>query len=191
MNINSHDDPYDSIMDDDYAQDYYYMQKMFTDKMFKFILENYPVEQYKTILQVGANNRTSLATNLLNKNYCVSVMDINSIPKNFNKEINIINENIEPETDISSYDLAIAMHACQGGEYTISSGFKSKTDIVVAPCSRPICLNSERINNITNLNDWLKVISLLYPKLKEEPFWLSSPLLYTNHLTKSRQNKRF
>lgn len=154
------------------------------DVVLDFIVENYPVSEYPKILEIAAGNG-NLSSKLANLSYEVTAMDPRT---RYNPNINydVIAESFYQYTDISDYDLGIAIHPC-GIHKDIIQNFKlNDKALFLIPCYVLTCNNSELIS-YENEDVWLEYLETLNPKMKRKLFF-GSENIEQDFLFSSYQN---
>lgn len=101
------------------------------NRLIELICENYPLTEYKNILEVGGGSGY-FAKQLTKIGYNMTIMD----PKSSNIEgINTIKERFDLTKDITNYDLVISIYGCQTADFIIKSCAENKKDFFVLPCT--------------------------------------------------------
>lgn len=101
------------------------------ERLIKLISDNYPVCEYKNILEVGGGSGF-FAKKIASLGYDVTIMD----PKSQNIDgINIIKESFDLKTDISNYDLVISIYGCKTADFIIKSCALNNKSFFVLPCT--------------------------------------------------------
>lgn len=138
------------------------------DKIFDFIVETYPLEDYPRVLEIAAGNG-NFSKRLARHGYQVTAMD----PKiNLNKDVNynVLTRNFSKKTDISSYDLGIAIHPCGIHNDIIKNFEVNEKALFLMPCYKITCDNME-LDLYENNEDWLDYLETLNPKMKKKEFF--------------------
>lgn len=138
------------------------------DKVFDFIIENYPVEDYPRILEIAAGSG-DFSERLAKYGYRVTAMDPKINLKNDNSYNTVIGA-FDEYTDISSYDLGIAIHPCGIHKDIIKNFELNEKAMFLMPCYKLTCDNSE-LDSYENNDEWLKYLETLNPKMKKKDFF--------------------
>ena len=138
------------------------------DHILDFIVTNYPVSEYKNILEIAAGSGI-LSSKLSSLGYQVTAMDpkINTIS---NGNYQILSESFTEKTDISNYDLGIAIHPCGIHKDIIKNFTINEKALFLMPCYKITCDNSELIGYKDN-EEWLDYLEKLNPKMKRKDFF--------------------
>ena len=138
------------------------------DVIFDFIIYTYPVCDYPRVLEIAAGNG-NFSDRLAKHGYKVTAMD----PKMKYKEglsYDVIKEPFSHDTDISFYDLGIAIHPC-GIHKDIISNFKvNEKAMFLMPCFKLTCDDRE-LGIYGQNNEWLYYLESLNPKMKKKDFF--------------------
>lgn len=135
------------------------------DTVLDFIVNTYPAKEYPRVLEIAAGSG-NFAGRLADFGYQVTAMD----PKlNFKSSINyeVLNELFTDSTDISDYDLGIAIHPC-GIHKDIISNFRiNEKAFFLIPCHMTTCDDRE-LAFYEDESSWLNYLESLNPKMKKK-----------------------
>lgn len=138
------------------------------DTVLDFIVNTYPVDNYPRVLEIAAGTG-NLSSKLADFGYHVTAMD----PRiNFRDNTNytILKESFSDNTDISDYDLGIAIHPC-GIHKDIISNFRiNEKAFFLIPCHMATCDDRE-LTYYEDESDWLNYLESLNPKMKRKIFF--------------------
>lgn len=138
------------------------------DSIFDFIIENYPVEDYPKILEIAAGNG-DFSCRLAEYGYQVTAMDPKiSLKKDIKYQVK--NDLFHENTDISSYDLGIAIHPCGIHKQIIRNFELNQKALFLMPCYNLTCGSSEFFSYEDN-GEWLEYLHNLNPKMKRKDFY--------------------
>lgn len=138
------------------------------DSIFDFIISTYPVEEYPRVLEIAAGNG-NFSQRLADYGYQVTAMDP-KIKLNKDANYNMLQEYFDENTDISDYDLGIAIHPC-GIHKDIISNFKiNEKAMFLMPCFNLTCDDRE-LGIYGQNNEWLYYLESLNPKMKKKEFF--------------------
>lgn len=142
-------------------------QVNYIENILNFIVETYPVKDYPKVLEIAAGNG-KFANYLAEKGYRVTAMD----PRLEHKDdVNYeeLTESFTEYTDISSYDLGIAIHPCGIHKAIINNFCYNEKALFLIPCCTFSCGNPELSYYGKNQN-WLRRLEKLNPKMKKKIF---------------------
>ena len=140
------------------------------DVVLDFIVQNYPVSEYPRILEIAAGSG-NLSSKLANLSYQVTAMDPRT-RYNPNLNYDVITEPFYQYTDISDYDLGIAVHPCGIHEDIIQNFKLNEKALFLIPCYVLTCDNIE-LTSYKSEDAWLKHLEALNPKMKRKKFFAS------------------
>lgn len=140
------------------------------DVVLDFIVQNYPVSEYPRILEIAAGSG-NFSSKLADLSYQVTAMDPRT-RYNPNLSYDVITEPFYQYTDISDYDLGIAIHPC-GIHKDIIQNFKlNEKALFLIPCYILTCDNRE-LTSYKNEDAWLEHLEAFNPKMKRKKFFAS------------------
>ena len=137
----------------------------------KFITDNYPVSIYPRILEIAAGNG-NLSLKLASLGYKVTAIDP-KLNTTFNDRYRVLNDFFSSDTDISDYDLGIAIHPCGIHEDIIENFKINDKALFLMPCYKITCESSE-FNTYKDNEEWLKYLETLNPKMMRKDFFGNS-----------------
>ena len=138
------------------------------DVIFDFIVETYPVCDYPRVLEIAAGNG-NFSQRLADYGYQVTAMDP-KIKLNKDSNYNMLQEYFDEDTNISDYDLGIAIHPC-GIHKDIISNFKiNEKAMFLMPCFKLTCDDRELCRYGQN-DEWLDYLGTLNPKMIKKEFF--------------------
>lgn len=140
------------------------------DVVLDFIVQNYPVSEYPRILEIAAGSG-NLSSKLADLSYQVTAMDPRT-RYNPNLNYDVITEPFYQYTDISNYDLGIAVHPCGIHEDIIQNFKLNEKALFLIPCYVLTCDNIE-LTSYKSEDAWLEHLEALNPKMKRKKFFAS------------------
>lgn len=133
-----------------------------------FIIDTFPIKEYPRILEIAAGDG-NLSQLLSNCGYQVTAMDPKiNCKKNIN--YNVLSMFFHEHTDISAYDLGIAIHPCGIHKDIIKNFMINEKVLFLIPCCTFSCDNKELMPYRNNQN-WLNYLEALNPKMKKKVFF--------------------
>ena len=122
--------------------------------MLEFIIKNYPASVYPKVLEVAAG-RGKLSERLSDVGYDVTIIDPETKKDDLPKNINVKNYYFELDTDISEFDLGIAVFPHSVHENFIRNFTLNEKSFLIVPSK--FDLNGENIycNSAEEWNDFL------------------------------------
>ena len=138
------------------------------DVVLDFIVQNYPVSEYPRILEIAAGSG-SFSSKLADLSYQVTAMDPRT-RYNPNLNYDVITEPFYQYTDISDYDLGIAIHPCSIHKDIIQNFKLNDKALFLIPCYILTCDNSE-LTTYKNEGEWLRHLEKMNPKMKRKVFF--------------------
>ena len=138
------------------------------NRVLNFITENYPVNVYPKILEIAAGNG-NLSLKLASLGYQVTAMEP-KLDKTFSDNYRVLADFFSSDTDISDYDLGIAIHPCGIHEDIIQNFKVNDKALFLMPCYKITCESNE-FNTYINNDEWLNYLETLNPKMKKLEFF--------------------
>lgn len=123
------------------------------NQVLEFVVRHYPVSVYPRVLEIAAGSGR-LSRLLAHKGYQVTAMDPELVIDRFapyEQDLNCFDES----TDISSYDLGIAVHPCDIHETIIERFQDSGKGLFLIPCILDAC-PSPSLSKFNNNDEWLQ-----------------------------------
>lgn len=138
------------------------------DTILEFITEMFPVEEYPKVLEI-ASGSGKFADFLAEKGYQVTAMDPR-LEYRDDASYEQLAECFNEYTDISSYDLGIAIHPCGIHKAIINNFSYNEKALFLMPCCTFSCKNPE-LSYYNKNQSWLRRLEKLNPKMKRKVFF--------------------
>ncbi len=134
------------------------------NQVLEFVVRHYPVSVYPRVLEIAAGSGR-LSCLLAHRGYQVTAMDPNlKVEKDvgYSQMVTEFNES----TDISQYDLGIAIHPCDIHELLIKKFEDQNKALFLLPCVTFAC-DSYSLSKYKDNDEWLQYLEQYGSKLKK------------------------
>ena len=125
------------------------------NQVLEFVIRHYPVSVYPKVLEIAAGSGR-LSRLLAHKGYQVTAMDPELVIDRYapyEQDLNPFDES----TNISEYDLGIAVHPCDIHEIIIRQFQNSGKGLFLIPCVTYAC-HSASVSQFDNNDEWLQYL---------------------------------
>lgn len=126
----------------------------------KYIKRRYKSFRGKKVLEVGCG-RTARLSSLLSRHFKMTAIDPQVESDNAPKRVQIIQDFFTEDTDISEYDLVIALEPCDATEHIIRACLKAHKPFIVVLCG----IAHQRIDGVmpSDVSEWYNYLISIDP----------------------------